>query len=116
MFAFFSSGTQKDSLDDLIPTRAPALVADLAEPLAEADMTTFQFVAKSRLGWVAWKETEASLYRLFELAFDASYVELRLTDSLSEFAIEIEIPTAQAPRFSKLFRGKLLAAEIGNRA
>ncbi|KAI8917346.1 hypothetical protein BC831DRAFT_485385 [Entophlyctis helioformis] len=82
------------------------------ETLPGADMTTMHFSITTRLGWIQWKETECSLYSIFERAFAASRCELKFSDSMDQMAMEVEIPNSQVDKFTKYFNRDILAAEI----
>lgn len=88
-----------------------------AEP--GSDTTTMHFLITTKLGWIPWKEREASLFSLFERGFAATRCELKFSDMLNELAMEVEIPNTQIVRldlsqakFEKYFIGKALATEI----
>lgn len=50
--------------------------------------------------------------RLFERGFAATRSELKISDSLDVFAMEVEIPTDQESKFNASFKGKTLAREM----
>ena len=50
---------------------------------------------KTNIGWIPWKDREASLFRLLERCFYARKMELHLLDSLQDFKIDIEVPASQ---------------------
>ncbi|TPX32830.1 hypothetical protein SmJEL517_g04160 [Synchytrium microbalum] len=75
-----------------------------AQP-APPGTTAFHFVCKSKLGFVQWKDSEASLYGYFERTFKATTCTLKLTESLEQYCLEIEVA------FEKIFK-KGLAQEI----
>ncbi|KAI8899055.1 hypothetical protein BC833DRAFT_619753 [Globomyces pollinis-pini] len=77
-----------------------------------ANTTQFNFEIITKIGWIAWKDKEASLYTLFERTFGATRCELKISDTLDDFVMEIEIPTENVDKFQKQFWGKTLAKEI----
>ncbi|KAJ3257875.1 hypothetical protein HK103_004166 [Boothiomyces macroporosus] len=106
----FGRSEEKKKLDQ--QALSVANLTDIEETVPGEHTTCFNFEIYTKLGWIAWKEREASLYVIFERAFGATRCELKISDSLDVFAMEIEIPNDQIEKFTKLFKGKTLTAEI----
>jgi hypothetical protein len=110
MFGIFKTGSGY-SLDDLtVPPSKPNPLADL-EP--DVEYLKLRLDVSTRLGWIAWKETEASLYKLMEITFGASNCSVEFTDSLNRVLLDLEIPSQHFQRFKKAFKSKSLPVEIG---
>lgn len=78
----------------------------------ECELLVFQFTAKSSLGWIAWKEREASLFRLFERIFNAQSCFLTFTSKYNEFVLGFSAPANQIERVSNYLRQGQLGLEI----
>ena len=98
--SFFSSRDNLQTLNSL--AKSETLLGESLRP--GQSCSTFHFQIHSSLGWITWKDREAALYmyvflsnnyRLFERAFAATRCELKISDSLDEFACEVEIPNDQ---------------------
>ncbi|KAJ3391030.1 hypothetical protein HDU92_000187 [Lobulomyces angularis] len=98
-----SSESEKITKESRISVSTSPIEMENISPLDEAvpaliineETTTMHFLCKSKLGWIAWREKEASLFSLFERAFSASRCELKFGESMDEFGLEIEIPNNQ---------------------
>ncbi|KAJ3248014.1 hypothetical protein HDU78_002448 [Chytriomyces hyalinus] len=89
------------------------LAASVAKTPAAGTPTTCVHVAfQSKLGWMAWKDREASLFVLFERVFGCVSVVLKFTESLDVFGVEMEVPNDQVVRLEKELKTKYLLAEI----
>ncbi|KAI9005338.1 hypothetical protein BC832DRAFT_539954 [Gaertneriomyces semiglobifer] len=88
----------------------PLSESNEAPPGTETSCMHFQ--VRSKLGWVAWKEREASLYALFERSFAATRCEMKFSESMEEFGFEVEVPNDEVPKFQKFFKSKTLIQEI----
>ncbi|KAJ3027176.1 hypothetical protein HK097_006219, partial [Rhizophlyctis rosea] len=77
-----------------------------------ADTSCMHFRVRSKLGWIAWREREASLYALFERGFAAVRCEMKWSESLEEFGFEVEVPNVQVEKLQKYFKSKNLTEEI----
>ncbi|KAJ3296290.1 hypothetical protein HK104_001770 [Borealophlyctis nickersoniae] len=106
-------------VSDISPTSPePPAVEDetplTLEPVAMpgTETTCMHFRVRSKLGWVAWREMEASLYTLFEKAFAATRCEMKFSEGLDEFGFEVEIPNEHVDKFKKFFKSKTLPMEI----
>ena len=105
MFSNFLKSKSVDILDSATSPSADSPLTDAPEAAPGADTSTMHFSIKSKLGWVAWKEKESSLYRylysfsLLERAFSATRCELKISDMLNEFAMEVEIPNDQVVNY-----------------
>jgi hypothetical protein len=111
MFGFFKTSSGY-SLDDLsIPPNKPNPLADV-EP--EVEYLKLRLEVSTRLGWISWKETESSLYKLLETTFGAANCSVEFTDSLNRVLLDLEIPSQYFQRFKKALKGKSLPVEIGN--
>lgn len=104
----FTKDTARVELDAISTTRTTLENTDL--PGENTICLNFEITTK--LGWIAWKDREASLYSLFERGFGATRCELKISDSLDHFAMEIEIPADQYDKFNKSCKGKALGKEI----
>ena len=86
----------------------------------DCELLAFQFTAKSNLGWISWKEREASLFRLLERIFNAQSCCMNFTNRYNEIIIEFSAPSSQIERYletiynrvSKYVRQGQLACEI----
>ena len=107
MFSFFNS-TSSIQCEDLVPPKA----SDLDN--LTSDLTVVQIIARTKLGWISWKERESSLCRLFERLFDCGNCCIKFTDTLETVIIELEVSMPQLKRLSRLYKSKALATEIGN--
>ncbi|KAI8917792.1 hypothetical protein DFJ77DRAFT_457837, partial [Powellomyces hirtus] len=87
-------------------------LTESAEAEVGAQTSCMHFMVKSKLGWIAWKEMEATLYSIFERAFGATRCEMKFSESLEDFGFEVEVPTSEVEKFQKFFKGKALAQEI----
>ncbi|KAL5031954.1 hypothetical protein BDV3_000208 [Batrachochytrium dendrobatidis] len=87
-------------------------LTDAPDTAVGAETSTMHFAISTKLGWIAWKESEASLYSIMERAFGATRCELKLSDFLDQMAMEVEIPNEQIDKFTKYFNQDTLAAEI----
>ncbi|KAJ3173712.1 hypothetical protein HDU88_002801 [Geranomyces variabilis] len=128
LFGFTSSKTEpKDAEDATATAEDGATGGTPTSPQAEEDDTPLfeapetevgaqtscmHFVARSKLGWIAWKEMEATLYSIFERSFGATRCEMKFSDSLEDFGFEVEVPNTEVEKFKKFFKGKALAQEI----
>ncbi|KAJ3161703.1 hypothetical protein HDU86_006473 [Geranomyces michiganensis] len=128
LFGFATSKAEPKDNDDAVPAEDGAAAAGTpTSPQAEEDDTPLfeapetevgaqtscmHFVAKSKLGWIAWKEMEATLYSIFERSFGATRCEMKFSDSLEDFGFEVEVPNTEVEKFKKFFKGKALAQEI----
>ncbi|KAJ3171880.1 hypothetical protein HDU87_008198 [Geranomyces variabilis] len=129
LFGFASSKTEPKDADDAAATAeegatdasptSPQAAEEDDTPLFEAPETEvgaqtscMHFVARSKLGWIAWKEMEATLYSIFERSFGATRCEMKFSDSLEDFGFEVEVPNTEVEKFKKFFKGKALAQEI----
>ncbi|KAI8906681.1 hypothetical protein EDD86DRAFT_192698, partial [Gorgonomyces haynaldii] len=108
---FRQKPNELEILDPATPEGETPL-GEAGETTPDTDTSTMHFAIKSKLGWIAWKEREASLYSLFERAFAATRCELKFSDMLDEYAMEVEIPNQMVDKFTKYFNGKALALEI----
>ncbi|KAJ3032417.1 hypothetical protein HDV00_007550 [Rhizophlyctis rosea] len=88
----------------------PLTVAPEAMP--GSDTSCMHFRVRTKLGWIAWREREASLYAVFERGFAATRCEMKWSESLEEFGFEVEVPNEQVEKFSKYFKSKNLTEEI----
>lgn len=84
--------------------------SDSSEEVRE--LLLFRIKAKSSLGWIVWKEKEASLIRLFERVFLAVKLNLVFTMEYNVFMIEFLAPSTQLTRISKYVKGGQLQMEI----
>ncbi|KAJ3135384.1 hypothetical protein HK100_002785 [Physocladia obscura] len=75
-------------------------------------ITTVHAVFQSKLGWMAWKDREASLYALFERVFACVRAEITFCERLDTFGVDLEVPSAHVPLLEKEIRRKFLLAEI----
>ncbi|RKO86460.1 hypothetical protein BDK51DRAFT_25770 [Blyttiomyces helicus] len=100
------AGSSVDGTDE-----GPLMPSPEAPPGSET--SCMHFLVKSKLGWIAWKEREASLYALFERSFGATRCDMKLSETFDELALEVEVPNDQVEKFQKFFRSKALLAEIG---
>ena len=57
---------------------------------------------KTNIGWMPWKDREASLFRLFERCFYARKMELHVMENLEDLKIDVEIPASQEVSFRKI--------------
>jgi hypothetical protein len=131
MFSFFKTAPS-ETLDDLHPLTVNSESVPLGKTtetsqkkentnLPDLDATSHYsqettlvtFYIKSKLGWIAWKEKESCLFRLFEVCFNATHLELKVTESLEEFFMSFEMPSEHVLRFKKVFKGRLLRVEMG---
>nr|KAJ3420991.1 hypothetical protein HK105_004762 [Polyrhizophydium stewartii] len=120
MSFLFGGEKQQETLDKLAsstPVAAPggtddSPLSDAPEAPPGAETTTMHFAITTKLGWIAWKEKEASLFSLFERAFGATRCELKFSDFLDQMAMEVEIPNTEIDKFTKYFTRDTLAAEI----
>jgi hypothetical protein len=69
---------QLDTLSPEIVGKETPL-SEVPEASVGSDTATLHFLADTSLGWVAWREREASLAELFERTFAASKFELKMT-------------------------------------
>lgn len=106
MFSLFSTASSLQ-YEDLIPPKASDL-----DPLT-SDLTVVQIIARTKLGWISWKESESSLCRLFERLFDCGNCCIKFTDTLDTVIIELEVSMPQLKRLSRLYKTKALGTEIG---
>ncbi|KAI8620346.1 hypothetical protein BC830DRAFT_1099621 [Chytriomyces sp. MP71] len=88
------------------------LAVPLQTPVVGTPTTCVHVVFSSKLGWMAWKDREASLFELFERVFGCVRGELNFSESLTEFGVELELPNDQVARMEKEFKSKFLLAEI----
>jgi hypothetical protein len=65
----------------------------------DCELLAFQFTAKSNLGWISWKEREASLFRLLERIFNAQSCCMNFTNRYNEIIIEFSAPASQIERY-----------------
>jgi hypothetical protein len=84
--------------------------SDSSEEVRE--LLVYNLKAKSSLGWIVWKEKEASLIRLLERIFMAVKVHLEFTKEYNEFMIQVLAPSNQAKRISTYIKGGQLQDEI----
>ncbi|KAJ3209818.1 hypothetical protein HDU82_000058 [Entophlyctis luteolus] len=74
--------------------------------------TTVHVTFSSKLGWICWKDTEASLFALFERAFACVRAEMTFSDSLDTFGVSLEVPSIHVAALEKELGRKFLLAEV----
>jgi hypothetical protein len=113
MFGLFGVGSRYNVEDLIAPKSKANPLADI-EP--DVEFMKLRLDISTRLGWITWKETEASLFRLLETCFGASSCSIELTDALNRIILTLEIPSEHFPRFKKAFKSRTLPLEIGKRS
>ncbi|EGF84076.1 hypothetical protein BATDEDRAFT_85450 [Batrachochytrium dendrobatidis JAM81] len=73
---------------------------------------TAQFLAKTKLSWQIWKETEPELFWLFERTFRAWRCTVKFTGEECLYLVEVELPQDQANRVEKAIKDGTLAIEM----
>ncbi|KAJ3015983.1 hypothetical protein HKX48_004282 [Thoreauomyces humboldtii] len=101
-----SAGTPGSPQEDETP------LTESLEAEVGCETSCMHFMVKSKLGWIAWKEMEATLYSIFERGFGATRCEMKFSDSLEDFGFEVEVPNGEVEKFHKFFKGRALAQEI----
>ncbi|KAI9090016.1 hypothetical protein DFS34DRAFT_597814 [Phlyctochytrium arcticum] len=103
-------GADSPSMPERMEDDIPMEEVDAALPGTET--SCMHFLVRSKLGWIVWKEMEASLYAMFERAFAATRCEMKFSDSMEEFGFEVELPNEQVEKFTKIFKSRSLELEI----
>ncbi|KAJ3414188.1 DEAD H (Asp-Glu-Ala-Asp His) box helicase 11 [Chytridiales sp. JEL 0842] len=95
------------------------LNSPLSEPLdavEEADVgtdtTAVHILFQSKVGWMCWKDTESSLFALFEKAFAACKCSIKFSDALDQFGVEMEVPNSNVAKLEKDMKGRNILQEI----
>ncbi|KAJ3031726.1 UNVERIFIED_CONTAM: hypothetical protein HDU68_000661 [Siphonaria sp. JEL0065] len=91
--------------------------SDVLQKLVEAPQvgtptTTVHVAFSSKLGWMTWKDREASLFGIFERAFGCVKAEIKFTDALDQFGVDFEVPNDQVASLEKELSKKFILAEI----
>lgn len=93
-------------------TSPSSLSIPTSSPIGDAPTTNMHILIHTRMGWIAWKESEAALFSIFERAFNAIRCELRFADNMSDIGLEIEIPDTEVKKFQKKYNSKEIVTEI----
>ncbi|KAJ3076395.1 hypothetical protein HDU98_003650 [Podochytrium sp. JEL0797] len=88
------------------------LNSKIETPTVGTPTTTVHIAFYSKLGWMVWKDGEASLCSLFERAFGCLRVEVKFTQDLDQFGLDLELPNTQVAHLEKQLYKKHLLAEI----
>ncbi|KAJ3331327.1 hypothetical protein HDU76_003470 [Blyttiomyces sp. JEL0837] len=111
------SGTS--SQPDSLAGSHEALNSPMYEPMETVEAaevgtstTCVHVLFSSRLGWMCWKDNEASLFAVFERAFACSKATIVFTESLDQFGVELEVPVDQVSNLEKQLWQKSILLEI----
>ncbi|KAI8854524.1 hypothetical protein BC829DRAFT_380140, partial [Chytridium lagenaria] len=88
-------------------------IATVQEGKLGSETTCLHVLFQSRLGWMCWKDREATLFSLFERGFAATKACIKFNDTLDQFGVEVEVPNEQVANLERQLRGKSLLQEIG---
>ncbi|KAI8816155.1 uncharacterized protein EV422DRAFT_572049 [Fimicolochytrium jonesii] len=120
LFSFGAkSPTPPTDPDSPARTDSPSPTTEDETPLTESkeaevgtQTSCMHFLVKSKLGWIAWKEMEATLYSIFERGFGATRCQMKFAELSEDFGFEVEVPNSEVEKFQKFFKGRALAQEI----
>ncbi|KAJ3118529.1 hypothetical protein HDU96_000945 [Phlyctochytrium bullatum] len=87
-------------------------LATVQEAQVGSETTCVHILFHSKMGWMAWKDREASLFSVFERGFAATKASIKFNDTLDHFGVEVEVPNEQVTNLEKQLRGRTLLAEI----